>query len=232
MGRIEIRVGRPTRDEAKALIDHVVEVADALFIDKGYGATSMARVASRARVGKQTLYRRFSDKADLFREVIRRRIDTTVVSADDSVVSRDPLDELKKLGRAALENALNPELVRLYRVVIAEAVLFPELARAASDYLGSNLKDRCIDAIRKAQATQMCKPGDPEALAHCFLWSLIGEAFLNGLSGQGRLAGEDDRDAHLELVWRVFLDGISIADDQKGESPAYGGTVTVVTSRP
>ncbi len=42
-----------------------------------------------------------------------------------------------------------------------------------------------------------------------FMWSVIGKAFLNGLARQDRLASERDRDEHLELVWRVFLDGIS-----------------------
>jgi AcrR family transcriptional regulator len=217
MDRIEVKAGRPLKEQAEALGDHVVAVADALFIEKGYGAISMATVALRARVGKQTLYRRFPDKPALFREVIRRRIDAMIVTPADGIADRDPLGELKKMGRAALDIVLEPEFVRLYRIIIAEALPFPELACAASDYWGSSLKDRCIDAIRKAQATRICKPGDPETLAQCFLWSLIGEAFLMGLSGQKRLACGGDRDAHLELVWRVFLNGISTTDDWRDE---------------
>src|SRR3984957_10424192 len=109
--RIEVRAGRPPKEQAEALGDHVVEVADALFIERGYGATSMATVASQARVGKQTLYRRFPDKAALFREVVRRRIDAMIVTPADGVVDRDPLGELKKMGRAALDTVLDPEFV-------------------------------------------------------------------------------------------------------------------------
>ena len=214
MDRVDIKTGRPSKEQAEALGDHVVEIADALFIEKGYGATSMATVASQARVGKQTLYRRFPDKAALFREVVRRRIDAMIVTPADGVASRDPLGELKKMGRAALDIVLDPEFVRLYRIIIAEALPFPELACAASDHWGSSFKDRCVDAIRQAQAIGRCKPGDPETLAQCFLWSLIGEAFLQGLSGQERLACKGDRDAHLELVWRVFLDGIALPSIQ------------------
>jgi AcrR family transcriptional regulator len=215
MDRADIKTGRPSRQQAEALGDHVVAVADALFIENGYGATSMATVASRARVGKQTLYRRFPDKAALFREVIRRRIDAMIVTPADGATGRDPLGELKKMGRAALDIVLDPEFVRLYRIIIAEALPFPELACAASDHWGSSFKDRCIDAIRQAQAMGICKPGNPETLAQCFLWSLIGEAFLNGLAGQERLACKGDSDVHLELVWRVFLNGISMSHDGK-----------------
>jgi AcrR family transcriptional regulator len=213
MDRLEVRAGRPPKERAEALGDHVVEIADALFIEKGYGATSMATVATRARVGKQTLYRRFPDKAALFREVIRRRIDAMIVTPVDGAAGRDPLGELKKMGRAALDTVLDPEFIQLYRIIIAEAVPFPELVCAASDYWGSSFKDRCIDAVRQAQAMGSCRPGDPETLAQCFLWSLTGEALLKGLSNQERLVCDG---AHLELVWRVFLDGISMPRDAKG----------------
>jgi AcrR family transcriptional regulator len=211
MDRLDAKVGRPPKEQAEALGDHVVAVADALFIEKGYGATSMATVSARARVGKQTLYRRFPDKAALFREVIRRRIDAMIMTPADGATGRDPLGELKKMGRTALNTVLDPEFVRLYRIIIAEALPFPELASAAADNWGSSFGDHCIDAIRQAQSLGVCKPGDPETLAQCFLWSLVGEAFLKGLAGQERLNCESDRDGHLETVWQVFLKGISTA---------------------
>jgi len=208
--RIEVRAGRPPKEQAEALGDHVVAVADALFIEKGYGATAMATVATRARVGKQTLYRRFPDKATLFREVIRRRIDAMIVSTPDGAAYADPMAALKTMGRGALGVVSDPEFVRLYRIIIAEALPFPELACAAADNWGSTLADRCIDAIRQAQAMGMCRPGDPETFAHCFLWSLVGDVFLKGLSGIDRMAGRDP-EAHLEAVWSVFLQGVAQA---------------------
>lgn len=210
MLRADIRTGRPSKEEAEALGDHMVAVADALFIEQGYGGTSMATVALRARVGKQTLYRRFPDKAALFREVIRRRLDALIVAQPEGAVGRDPLGELKKMGRAALDMALDPEFIRLLRIIIAEAVLFPELATQVAENWGSSFADRCIDAIRQAQVKGLCRLGDPETLARCFLYSLVGDAFLMGLSGEKTFARPRDRDAHLELVWRLFLDGIAM----------------------
>jgi AcrR family transcriptional regulator len=211
MERVDVKTGRPSREQAEALGDHVVEIADSLFIANGYGATSMAMVAAQARVGKQTLYRRFPDKAALFREVVRRRIDAMIVPPTDGDDAGDPLGELKRLGRAALDLVLDGEFVRLYRIIIAEALPFPELACAAADHWGSSFKDRCIDAIRRAQAMGRCRPGNPQVLAQCFLWSLIGEAFMSGLSDQEWVNGQGDLDAHVALVWQVFVSGISPA---------------------
>jgi len=211
-----LKLGRPPNDQAEARGEHVVAVADALFLENGYSATSMGMVVARARVGKQTLYRRFPDKAFLFREVIRRRINSMMPTDVDGTTIQDPLAELKALGRAALDTALDPEFLQLYRMIIAEALPFPDLARAASDNFGSSFTDRCLGAIRRAQAQGMCHPGDPKRLADCFLWSLIGDCVLKGLSGQDRTNIEGDRPAYIDFVWRVFLYGVTPLDEAGG----------------
>jgi TetR/AcrR family transcriptional repressor of mexJK operon len=211
--RSDIKAGRPPKGQAAALNDHIIDVAGELFIEKGFGTASMATIASQARIGKQTLYDRFPDKAALFRAVIGRRIDAMLIASTESTEDSDPLKELKKLGRHTLDRVLDPGFVQLHRIVIAEALPFPELARAAADCWGSSFKDRCTDAIRRAQERGTCRPGDPETLAQCFLWGLVGEPFLRSLSGQEWPMREEDRTKHLEGVWRVFTDGISPADD-------------------
>ena len=203
--RIEVKAGRPPKGQAEALGDHVVAVADALFIQHGYGATSMATVAARARVGKQTLYRRFPDKAALFREVVRRRLDVMMPATDGSGEC-DPMATLKDMGRKALDIVLDAEFLALYRIIIAEALPFPELAAAAADHWGSGCVDLAVEAIREAQKRGLCRPGDPMTLAQTYLWGVVGEPFLKGLSGEK--LRDEDHDARLEQVWSVFLEGV------------------------
>jgi len=47
----------------------ILEVATELFLTREYAGTSMEDVASAASVSKQTVYKHFSDKQTLFREV-------------------------------------------------------------------------------------------------------------------------------------------------------------------
>jgi len=127
------RGGRPTREDAAALGERIVLVATDLFLGQGFGATSIEAVAAAAGVSKRTFYHRFRDKPDLFRAVVRRLIArwATPYEAELAVVAEqaEPIeDALLKTARRILAAALSPEALQLYRLLIAEAPRFPELA--------------------------------------------------------------------------------------------------------
>lgn len=63
----ESRRGRPRSPLVHAAI---LDATRALLVEKGYADVSMDRVASRAGVGKQTLYRRWPSKAQLVAEAV------------------------------------------------------------------------------------------------------------------------------------------------------------------
>src|SRR5918911_4798758 len=67
--------GRPSRLESARLSDRILDVATALFLGDGFGATSIEAVAKRAGISKRTFYHRFSGKEMLFEAVVRRMIE-------------------------------------------------------------------------------------------------------------------------------------------------------------
>ena len=122
--------GRPERTRLA-----IARAAMQVFLQHGYVGATTDDVAARAAVSKQTLYRNFADKQRLFTEVI---LDATVALADDlaetAVVSlegtHDVHDALRQFARGFLAGLLVPDVVRLRRLVIAEADRFPDVARA------------------------------------------------------------------------------------------------------
>jgi len=124
------RGGRPTREDAAALGERIVLVATDLFLGHGFGATSIEAVAAAAGVSKRTFYHRFRDKPDLFRAVVRRLIARWATPYEaELAVAAEPIEEmLLKAARRILAAALSPEALQLYRLLIAEAPRFPELA--------------------------------------------------------------------------------------------------------
>ncbi len=63
--------GRPKDMEKRAAI---LDAAKALFVRNAFAGTSMDAVAAEAGVSKLTVYSHFGDKDNLFREVMRARI--------------------------------------------------------------------------------------------------------------------------------------------------------------
>ncbi|HEY2639920.1 MAG TPA: TetR/AcrR family transcriptional regulator [Streptosporangiaceae bacterium] len=116
----------------------IIEAATEVFLRRGYLGATTDEIAARASVSKQTLYKHFADKQNLFAEII---LDTTVqvVEALSTAVAsnlhdaQDVRKALRELAAGFLGGLLQPDVVRLRRLVIAEADRFPEIGRAWFD---------------------------------------------------------------------------------------------------
>jgi len=104
--------------------DRLLQVAQELIEDGGYGAASVAAIAERAGVAAGTLYRHFASKEELFVEVFRAVCDREVramrAAADAMPASASHVDRLETVLATFAERALrNP---RLAWALIAEPV--------------------------------------------------------------------------------------------------------------
>src|SRR5437763_12771272 len=110
--------GRPSRQESAQLSDRILDVATALFLSDGFGATSIEAVARRAGISKRTFYHRFTGKEVLFEAVVRRLIERWTPPLDVTLFEGASLVQL--LSGAAeymLRVALTPEARALHRAV-------------------------------------------------------------------------------------------------------------------
>jgi TetR/AcrR family transcriptional regulator, mexJK operon transcriptional repressor len=127
------RGGRPSREAAALLGEHILDVATELFLEQGYGATSIEAVAQRARIAKRTFYHRFPDKAALFDAVVRRIVARIRPPLGTPLYEGDNVEAiLRRLARLMLQAALTPMALALSRLMMAEAQRFPELATIAA----------------------------------------------------------------------------------------------------
>ena len=123
--------GRPARADALKLREQILHVATELFLEEGYGSTSIESVAARAGVSKRTFYDRFDDKAALFAAVVHYIIEHIRPPADVPLLAGASLPEiLQRLAGLILRAALSPQALALHRLVTGESSRFPELAFA------------------------------------------------------------------------------------------------------
>jgi TetR/AcrR family transcriptional repressor of mexJK operon len=123
------RAGRPPRAIAAQLSEQILGVAETLFLDQGYGATTIEQVAGRIGATKRTVYVRFTDKAGLFHAVVKRVLDARRPDLRTIGTDRTVDERLSDMAIQVLSYVLDPDVVRLFRVVATEAYRFPELNR-------------------------------------------------------------------------------------------------------
>ncbi len=109
----------------------MLEGAAAVFARDGYEGASMSRIAAEAGVSKGTLYNYFNGKAELFSAYVHRECHSSIAHMlDDLAGDETPEATLRRLGRRMVQVLISAEGLAMYRMVIAEAEKFPELAQA------------------------------------------------------------------------------------------------------
>ena len=112
----------------------ILAAARDLFLAHGYSGVSMDQVGALAQVSKVTVYAHFADKQSLFTAVVRDAIDEAEATSRSVVdrlgVSTDLESDLRRFARDHLATVTQPHLIQLRRMIIAEAIRFPELARS------------------------------------------------------------------------------------------------------
>jgi TetR/AcrR family transcriptional repressor of mexJK operon len=197
-----------TRSERKRAA--ILAAATDIFLEKGYLGTSMDEIATLAAVSKQTVYKHFADKERLFSEIV---INTVKEAADrvhaevhglaeSTSIERD----LRELARRQLRLVMQPRVLKLRRLVIAEASRFPELGRTFYERGPARTITALTSAFERLAARGLLALDDPQLAAAHFNW-LVMSIPLN----QAMLLGQDTtpnaRDLHryADAGVRAFL---------------------------
>jgi len=181
-------VATPTRSERKRAA--ILAAATNVFLEKGYLGTSMDEIATLAAVSKQTVYKHFADKQRLFSEIVTStvneagdRVHTEVHGlADSTGIERD----LRLLARRQLRLVMQPQVLKLRRLVIAEAGRFPELGRIFYERGPARTIAALTSAFEQLAARGLLSLDDPQLAAEHFNW-LVMSIPLN----RSMLLGED-----------------------------------------
>ncbi|MFJ1898970.1 MULTISPECIES: TetR/AcrR family transcriptional regulator [unclassified Streptomyces] len=162
--------GRPRSEDARAAVLHAV---DDLLVEVGYAALTMKGIAERAGVGRQTVYRWWSNKAEVLYEAsaIDARHELSVS------VSDDPREDLKAYLDALVTFLSRSHAGAAYRALIGEAQHDTDVAAllTSRDVLGESAA-AVVEAARESSGTTLSLE---RATA-----LLIGPPFFHILSGR------------------------------------------------
>jgi TetR/AcrR family transcriptional repressor of mexJK operon len=167
--------GRPPRADALKLRQRILEVATELFLEEGYGSTSIEAVAARAGVSKRTFYDRFEDKAALFAAVVHYIIEHIRPPADVPLLAGANLSQiLRRLAGLILKASLSPQAIALHRLVTGESSRFPELATAVENDGGQAEATALIAGLLSRELPKIkFTPEDEVFVAQQFIYMVV-----------------------------------------------------------
>ena len=123
------RAGRPTREQAEARHDQLLDAALDHFLDKGYEPATIEAIAAEVGMTKRTVYARYADKAALFRAAVHRAIERYSIS-EDRIAATDcgELEQsLRNIARLRIDLVASPQGLKLQRIIQTESYRFPEI---------------------------------------------------------------------------------------------------------
>jgi len=169
----------PTTERGRQRRDALLDAAQRLFLERGYGQVSVNDIVAEAGGSLTTLYRHFGSKEGLFQAMIERRshhiYDTLTAEGIDEL----PIQvALERLGIDLLVKVMDEETLGIYREVVAESPRQPLLARLFFDGGPGRVRHALADYLERRVQRRRLPACDSVELAGIFLGMLLGEWHL------------------------------------------------------
>ena len=147
----------------------IMEAATTLFLRKGYQGTNLDEVAAQATVSKQTVYKNFDDKQRLFSDIvlgITERAGDRFQAMTLALQDTDDLEkDLTEFAREYVALVVQPQALRLRRLVIGESGRFPELARTYYERAPDRAIAALASCLRRLAERGLLRVDDPQLAA-------------------------------------------------------------------
>lgn len=180
------------------------------FLRKGYAGTSMDDVAAAARVSKQTVYKHFGSKEELFVAIIEATVGEIMDEVFERVVlspdyAGDLAGELAAMGRRLIVLIMQPELLALRRLVTGEASRFPQLGDAWWRGGPARLMAGLTDRIQKAADNGELAVDDPLLAAQQLQWLILSIPLNRAMLCPGQAYSTAELHRYSDAGVRAFL---------------------------
>ena len=187
--------------------DEIAAVAERVFLRSGFTETTMQIIAEEAGASKETLYRHFGNKEELFSEVIRGRSARITGGKEGELsVEGSPREILRDLGLNLLRFLVSPDSLSLYRAIVAEVPREPELGRIFYTQGPARLLNQFARYLACATRSGMLCCPVPELAAKLFIGSIVANYQILGLVAPHEDAfSEEKMQVHVNEAVDMFL---------------------------
>ncbi|XXJ18543.1 TetR/AcrR family transcriptional regulator [Desulfovibrio caledoniensis] len=213
---------KPRRGRPKAMSDakrraQIVQSAEKLFVRKGYAGTCTHEIAAACKISKQTLYRLFPCKLDLFVAVVEAHRLKMIDFGDgyDAL----PLDQaLARMFMIDMDQESYEIRAGFMRTANMESLQHPQLHEILRYHGGQKALEGLVDWLDRQCRKGRLVIANTSLAARMLVDSFIGSVFLDALGGFTWIDREE-RIAHFRQCIDIFLHG-ALPPDGRCASPA------------
>jgi TetR/AcrR family transcriptional repressor of mexJK operon len=202
----------------------ILDTARQMFLERGYDATSLDDVAAASGVSKTTVYNNFKDKEGLFSAVVlavTERAEQIISELSATLGGDEPIaGRLTAVARALAYGVLNPAVVQLRRLAIAEALRFPGIVTAYWERAPARTLALLTESFTQLAARGELDIDDPAAAAAIFAYAVLGLYQDQALLQPDRPLARADLDQHVGQVVAAFLRAYAVT---RPENPEWRG---------
>lgn len=199
--------GRPTKAQAAAREDALLDGALDLFLDQGYAQTTIESVAAALGMTKRTIYARHTDKAALFKAAVRRAIQRAAVPPGHFAVldCGDLEATLLAFARMRVAHVQSEAALKLQRIINAESYRFPEIFAWYSEQSAGPPVTFLARLLERHAAAGELALDDPAQAAIAFMSLALGGTARSATAGSPL---EDAESAQrIAFAVQLFLNG-------------------------
>lgn len=200
--------------DAEATRKAILDVAEQLFVEEGFGSTSMARIAKTCGCANSLIVHHFGSKEELWNQV-KERAFAGFVEENQRIFSDQPVSVT---GMRETTHAFfrllkdNPQLVQLLQRV--------EMERDAKrSRMNTRQLEPFVARMREAQQAGILRDDVPAAYLLLILINSLTRWFeARHLFGNWEALGDGDTDRQfLDSVYKVFLEGALTSAAREGK---------------
>jgi len=188
----------------------VLAAATDVFLREGFLGASMEQVAAAAGVSVQTIYSHFKGKEPLFLEVTTHMAGGAARAVGNEVEALPEKtsveDWLTHFATEQLRIVLTPTLMQLRRMVIGEAVRFPQLGKTLYEAGPGRAIKRLETILEYYRECGELIIAEPERAAKQFNWLLMGGPTTEVMHlGDEAIPTRLDMEAHVKATVEMFM---------------------------
>jgi AcrR family transcriptional regulator len=190
-----------------ARLEALKKTALEMFLDVGYEAVSLDDLIARVGGSRRNIYQHFGSKEGLFIAAVSTVCEkiTAPIKSLKIPLSGDPAAALWMFGKALLARVLLPRTLDMTRLMIAEAVRFPDLAQTLWRSGHEQALPVLSEWITHQQEKGVLRKGPPPLLlARQFVDLVVTDIQFRALIG---IPDAFKRDKTLRVAIETFLQG-------------------------